>query len=173
MSKTIQAVTTFSASDHYTAKTGRFTEGRQGWAYSGTLFRNGQKIATFDEYGDGAMMRVDWINTAEEAALRDWYHRIKPGKHPYYEGGFAIETVVNRSLDEADLRRQINKRVFVVVPGDVRNGGKSAMLTTKVLPKDHVLPAASRVQERQPDDVVLNLLPFDAAFALYMTLNVA
>lgn len=172
-SKTSQAAATFSSSDHYTAKTGRMSEGRQGWAYSGTLFRNGATIATFNDYGDGGTMRVQWINAAEEAALRAWYVAVEPDGGTYYEDGLAIEAVVNRSLNEADLRKQLNKRVVVVAPGDVRNGGKSAVLTTKVMPKDHVLPAASRVQERQPNDVVLNLLPFDAAFALYMTLNAA
>lgn len=172
-SKTSQAAATFSSSDHYTAKTGRRTAGREGWAYSGTLYRNGATIATFADYGDGGEMRVDWINAAEKAALQAWYVAVVPDGGTYYEDGLAIETVVNRSLDEADLRKQLTKRVVVVAPGDVRNGGKSAVLTTKVMPKDHVLPAASRVQERQPDDVVLNLLPFDAAFALFMTLNAA
>jgi hypothetical protein len=170
-SKTTQAVTTFSTSDHYTAKTGRFTEGRQGWAYSGTLYRNGAKIATFDEYGDGGTMRVDWINATEEAALRAWYVAVTPDGGTYYEDGFAIDTVVMRSDNEARVRKVMLKKVMWCKPGDVRNGGKSMFYTMKPEVGTDVMAVAEQVQQQRPEAVVLNLLPFDAAFALYVTLD--
>ncbi|MCA7885518.1 hypothetical protein LGM58_20250 [Burkholderia contaminans] len=169
-SKTSQAAATFSSSDHYTAKTGRMTEGREGWAYSGTLYRNGATIATFADYGDGGTMRVQWINGAEEAALRAWYVAVVPDGGTYYEDGLAIESIVMRSDHEARVRKAMLKKVVWCVPGDLRNGGKSTFYTTKPAAGCDVASTAQRVQQQHPEAMVLNLLPFDAGFALYVTL---
>lgn len=166
------AAMTFSTSDHYTAETGRMSEGREGWKYSGTLYRNGAEIATFDERGDGGMMRVTFSDDAEEAALRDWYHRVADASG-HYEAGFAIEVIVGRSNAEAYLRKTMLKTVLWCKPGDVRNGGESPFYTTKPAGRADVMTWANRFQQECPEFVVLNLLPFDAAFALYTTLTAA
>lgn len=171
-SKTTQAAATFSSSDHYTAKTGRFTEGRRGWAYKGTLYRNGAKIATYQEFGDGYPMCVDFSDAAEENALRAWFDTVEPDLSTRdYDIGLPVELIVMRSDHEARLRKSMLKKVLLCVPGDVRNGGKSTFYLATPAAGTDLMVAAKQVQQQRPDAVVLNLLPFDAAFALNATLS--
>lgn len=186
-----QGAATFSVTDRYTVKTGRRKAANEGWAYSGTLHRNGTAIATFVEHGDGGMMSVQWadsdakrvpyINTAtawnvlhttqgtpEEVALRNWYFNALPDEGGYYEAGFAIESLVDRAIVEASLKKDLDKHVLMIAPGDVRDGGPSTMYAVKARGDDLAL----QVQRENPGMVVLNLLPFDAATAMFMTLNI-
>lgn len=172
MSKTTQAAATFSTSDHYTAKTGRFTEGRRGWAYKGTLYRNGTKIATYQAFGDGYPMRVDFSDAAEEKALRAWFNTVEPDLSTgYYDIDLPVDLIGMRSDNEARVRKSMLKKVLWCVPGDVRNGGKSTFYLTTPAAGTDLMVTAKQVQQQHPDAVVLNLLPFDAATAMFMTLN--
>lgn len=172
--KTNQAATTFSTSDHYTAKTGRFTDGRRGWAYQGTLYRNGAKIATYQAFGDGHPMRVMFSGAGEEEALRAWFETVEPERckrDRNYDIGAPVESIVMTSDNEAQMRKTMLKKVFWCVPGDVRNGGKSTFYEAKPVAGIDLMTAAKQVQQESSDAVVLNLLPFDAGYALYATLS--
>lgn len=194
-SKTNQVEAAFNVTDHYTVKTGRRKAGNEGWAYSGTLYRNGATVATFVEHGDGGMMSVQWADsdakpvpyvnttapwnvlhttqgTPEEVALRNWYFNALPDEAGYYEAGFAIESLVDRSIVEASLKKDLAKHALMIAPGDVRDGGPSTMYAVKA-GRDDLASLAQQVQRENPDMVVLNLLPLDAATAMFMILNVA
>ncbi|WP_205183709.1 hypothetical protein [Burkholderia sp. LMG 13014] len=172
-SKSNQAATTttFSTNDHYTVKTGRITEGRRGWAYKGTLYRNSVHIATYQEFGDGGAMRVMFSNVAEQEALRAWFATVEPRWGSRFEVDAVIDTIVMASDNEARMRKTMRKEVYFCVPGDVRNRGKSKFYKAKPVAGTDLMTAAKQVQQERPECVVLNLLPFDAAFAMLMTLN--
>ncbi len=193
-SKTNQVGAAFNVTDHYTVKTGRRQAGNEGWAYSGTLYRNGTTVATFVQHGDGGAMSVQWTDadakpvpyvnltptwnvghlmqgTPEEVALRNWYFNALPDEAGYYEPGFAIESLVDRSIVEASLKKDLAKHALMIAPGDVRDGGPSTMYAVKA-GSDDLASLAQQVQRENPDMVVLNLLPL-AATAMFMTLNVA
>lgn len=121
-------------------------------------------------------MRVMFSGAGEEEALRAWFETVEPERckrDRNYDIGAPVESIVMASDNEAQMRKTMLKKVFWCVPGDVRNGGKSTFYAAKPVAGIDLMMAAKQVQQESADAVVLNLLPFDAALALYMTLNVA
>ncbi|SDG94936.1 hypothetical protein SAMN05216466_106155 [Paraburkholderia phenazinium] len=155
---------------HYAVTIGSQTVGNEGWAYTGTLYRNGVRIATFEERGDGGDMPCSFVSREEEDAFRAHAIATAPADlqlASYYEHGFPIVRLVTRHLVEKDLTRDMARQVLVWFMDEKGLG------CVKSPRKADTHAIALKVQAQNPGSVVLNLLPFDAAVALALTFDLA
>lgn len=187
-SKTNQAATAFSNTGPYTAKnTTQYRKPEQG-----SLYRDSDLIAIFGITNDGEPF-VRWFDsrrivgrrangsligqqdTPEAMALLAWYRAVEPEASA--DDGVAVHAALDRvmhgnilAVETARLRDLMRETIVWCQLGDVRNDGESVLCKAKPANGLDLMTAATAVQEADSEAVVLNLLPFDAAVALHMTL---
>ncbi|MCA7967300.1 hypothetical protein LGM54_30420 [Burkholderia cenocepacia] len=189
-SKTNQAETAFSNTGPYTTKCHRWHGAQVG---EGTLYRDGERVALFGKGNDGEPF-VKWFDSRfivgrapdgslivqqdspEAMALLAWYRAVEP--EASMNDGAAMNAAITRvvrgnilAIETAHMRDMLREKIVWCVPGDVRNGDESPFYAAKPVQGLDVVAAAKEVQQDDPEFVVLNLLPLDAALALYMTLG--
>lgn len=148
------------AFDGYQIKNLRSCEAADGVAWSGTLYRDGKRIAKVRDGGNGGMLDIDWLDhrriglvgTSDEHDRIEAYVATLPGER--WEGRVIeadIETFVAELADHAEnmtrLKRHCRTKTLFRLVGDERG----AWRTLKIKYQNHI---GDYIRKKYGDDLL-------------------
>lgn len=120
----------------YTIKNLKTLQGREGQAFTCSIYRDGKKVGLAHDDGNGGMTHVDWVDAkgawvsreyhvAQEAAFAAWTREHAAGWITEYLNGndghdaeLGISMLVDDYQQTADLKRHSRTKVLFRLPED-------------------------------------------------------
>lgn len=128
-------------------------EGREGLGWSGTIYRNGKKIGTGDDYADGGPSRLRIPDSEEREALLKWAKELLPECQYEVENMF-IEELVNYELAIKRMKVIARKKLMKYETDKLDTNGIPTTFSTWNFPDSPEV--RTKILERYPDTNFLN-----------------
>jgi len=165
----------------YSLKNVKTFRGMEGQGFNATLYRDGQRIGTVDDAGQGGCLDFHFSDHShpfgpqahgEGAKLRDYCEALPEQPAETIEGMWHVEArpetpdsficdLFDAFMRERDLTRLL-KKIVMKVPGDAV--GEFRTFPAKFPPTPANLATAAA---KNPDAIILNRLAFAEALAIY------
>lgn len=159
----------------YTIASVRTFRGMETEGFNAALFRDGRKLATLINEGNGGLTKFEWVErgrlalingrpaTIEEARLHEYASGLPEvpagpgddGAALRMDSGLFVELLVERTEEEKRFRKMLKARVVLL------EGRK--LFSMNVMPIERNLAVA---RQKYPEAQVLNVMPEAAALAL-------
>ena len=164
--------------------------GREGYGFSCVLLKNGKKVASCYDYGDGADIHIEWDNRTpavvknrnfediiierpgyiEEAQFNDFVNSLPiiKGEVPEYNmfpsPHLVIEDLVNHSIGLKKISSMLKKSVIFKTPDN-------KILSSKPSNDKSLDDLLNAIQSKHNDYQILNKLGLEEVYNIFKTHN--